>query len=80
MSTLTIPMVNMDKIGKAETAPKIVTEHVFPPIPDRRFDWAAYDENYEPPDSDGVGGWPIGWGRTEAEAIADYQQQLEDAS
>ena len=59
---------------------KIITEHVFPPIPIRQFDWAAYDENYEPPDSDGVGGGIDGYGRTEAEAIADYKQKVEDNS
>ena len=57
---------------------KIVTEHVYPPIPIRQFDWAAHDDNYEPPDSDGVGGGIVGWGRTEAEAIADYLQLVED--
>lgn len=46
------------------TLPKIVTNYVFPPIPDRRFDWSAVYDGYE-------GGDPIGWGRTEAEAIGD---------
>lgn len=60
-------------------APRIITEHVYPPIPLRQFDWCAYPEGYEPTDSDGVGGGgPVGWGRTEAEAIADYRQQVED--
>lgn len=40
---------------------KIQTEFVYPSIPDRRFDWAAYRD----PES------RHGWGRTEAEAIAD---------
>ena len=68
------------------SARKIVTHHVFPPIPIRSFDWSAYDENtYEPGDQDGEtgfyhGGGLVGWGATEAEAIADlYDQEAEDA-
>jgi len=42
-------------------------------------EWHAHDENYEPADSDGVGGWPLGTGATEAEAIADlHEQEAED--
>ena len=43
---------------------KIVTEHVYPPIPWRHFDWSAVYSDYEPGD-------PIGTGATEAEAVAD---------
>lgn len=43
---------------------KINTHHEFPPIPIRQFDWCATFDGYEP-------GEPIGWGATEAEAIAD---------
>ena len=64
---------------KPQPRNRIVTTCVYPPIPDRRFDWCAHDDNYEPPDCDGVGGGIIGWGRTEAEAIADYQQLVEDS-
>ena len=50
----------------------IRTEFVYPPIPDRRFDWSAVDDDtYE-------GGAPIGYGRTEQEAIADLLEQLEE--
>jgi hypothetical protein len=43
--------------------PKIVTTFVYPPIPDRRFDYSArYDGDDE---------GPCGWGRTEQEAIND---------
>jgi hypothetical protein len=46
----------------------IVTKYDPPPIPLRRFDWYAYDDDsYEP-------GMPVGFGRTEAEAIADLKQ------
>lgn len=44
--------------------PKIRTDNIFPPIPDRRFDWQAVFEDYEP-------GGPIGYGRTEQAAIDD---------
>ena len=51
----------------------IRTDYVHPPIPLRDCDWSAVDaDNYE-------GGDPIGWGRTEAEAIADLLEQIEDA-
>jgi hypothetical protein len=64
-------------LGGEETyrggAMRIVTEYVYPPIPDRRFDWQAVDdETYDGPGS------PIGTGSTEAEAIADLMAQIED--
>jgi len=63
------------------TAPDpIVTEYVYPPIPLRQFDWCAHRASYEPPDSDGVGGGILGWGRTEAEAVTDLLEQEEDAA
>ena len=44
-----------------------------PPIPDRRFDWSAIRDNYEPP-------MPIGYGKTKEAAIRDLLvQELEDA-
>lgn len=57
----------------------IRTEFIYPPIPDRRFDWSAID-------ADTYDGAPdtkhpfnaIGYGRTEQEAIADLLSQLED--
>jgi hypothetical protein len=49
---------------------KICTEFICPPIPDRRFDWSAVDDDtYE-------GGAPIGYGATEEEAIADLLEQI----
>jgi hypothetical protein len=48
---------------------KIRTEHVYPPIPVRQFDWAAVLDDYDgAPDA---GYQPVGHGRTQAEAIAD---------
>ena len=53
------------------TDPKIVTTHVYPPIPIRSFDWSAVLDGYEP-------GCPIGWGATEEAAIADLRELLAD--
>lgn len=50
---------------------KIITQHVFPPIPVRSSDWLAYQDGWE----DGL----KGWGTTEDEAIADLKQQIDDA-
>jgi hypothetical protein len=53
---------------------KIVTNHVFPPIPDRRFDWSAIDDDtYDGADDSRC---PIGRGATEAEAITDLITQI----
>ena len=51
-------------------ARKIVTSHDYPPIPIRDFDWCAYREGDE---EEG----PRGYGRTEAEAVADLIEQVE---
>lgn len=50
---------------------KILTNHVFPPVPTNQFDWAAVFDNYEP------GGY-CGYGRTEQAAIDDLKRQWED--
>jgi len=50
---------------------KIRTECIFPPIPIRAFDWCATFDNYEP-------GCPIGYGRTEQEAITDLLEITEE--
>lgn len=54
---------------------KIRTEFVYPPIPIRDFDWCAVDDDTY----DGEG-CPIGYGRTEADAIADLMAQIEEQS
>lgn len=51
---------------------RIRTEHVYPPIPIRDFDWRATLDDYEP-------GCPIGEGPTEEAAIADLLSQIRDA-
>lgn len=60
----------------------IITTFVYPPIPIRSFDWCATLDGYDPgePDEDGTyrGGDPIGYGETEADAIAELVDMLED--
>ena len=52
---------------------KIVTEFIYPPIPDRSHDWCAVDDDtYEGP------GCKIGYGATEQEAIDDLMEQMEN--
>jgi hypothetical protein len=50
---------------------KIITRWIHPPIPDRRFDYCAFHEGREESGH-------YGWGRTEAEALADLQQLDEE--
>ena len=51
---------------------KLITRHVFPPIPDRRWDWCAF--------LDGEEDTPFnGWGHTEAEAIEDLRRLQQEA-
>ena len=61
---------------------KIVTHHVYPPIPIRRFDWSATTDDYDASFEDGE--WrsssPVGYGATEAEAVADLMQILADTA
>lgn len=52
---------------------KIVTHYDPPPIPPRQFDWTAYDD--ETYDGEGC---PLGHGATEAEAIQDLMDQIEE--
>jgi hypothetical protein len=47
------------------SARKLKTVCVYPPIPDRRWDWCAY---YDGDEESGN----IGYGTTEAEAVADF--------
>lgn len=59
---------------------KIITTYIHPPIPIRCFDWQAVTNDYDgAPDAS----WPancIGYGNTEAEAIADLNEQLDDGA
>lgn len=50
----------------------IRTDYDPKPIPDRRFDWAAWDDSsYEGDPSD-----PLGYGACEADAIDDLLDQI----
>jgi hypothetical protein len=49
----------------------ITVEFIYPPIPDRRFDYQATFDGYEP-------GCPLGHGPTEQAAIDDLHEQIED--
>jgi hypothetical protein len=49
---------------------QIVTRYEAKPIPDRQFDWSAVTADYDL-------GCPVGYGRTEAEAINDLIVQIE---
>ena len=60
-----------DECCKVRDGGPILTTFVYPPIPLRTFDWQAVRDGYEP-------GALIGWGKTEAEAVADLLQQEED--
>lgn len=57
------------------------TEFVYPPVPWRGDDWSAIDSNTFDADWNGesyVSSCPIGHGETEAEAIQDLLEQLDD--
>lgn len=51
--------------------PKIITSHVYPPIPDRRYDWIAYYEGEEEAGN-------YGEGPTEQDAINDFIENYQD--
>lgn len=50
---------------------KIITTHVYPPIPVRAYDWSAHYDGHE---EEG----PVGWGKTKAEALADLVELSAD--
>lgn len=51
--------------------PKVILNHVYPPIPVRQYDWSAERDGYEPGD-------PLGWGETPEKAIEDLEEQERD--
>ena len=60
---------------------KIKTHFDYPPIPVRSFDWSAVDDDTYDVDCDEDGFFstsPIGRGATEAEAVADLLDQIEE--
>lgn len=52
---------------------KIMTSYWAKPIPLRNFDWTAWYDGDEGPDP-----YPIGYGSTEAEAIAELKLECPD--
>jgi len=50
----------------------IKTSFVYPPIPNRNFDWLAYVDGHEENTR------LQGWGRSEAEAIAELKERIEE--
>jgi hypothetical protein len=57
---------------------KVVTSYWPKPIPVRCYDWTACSDEYDgAPDA---GFQPVGYGRTEAEAIANFYEELELAN
>lgn len=53
---------------------QIVTWHEYPPIPDRRWDWGAHGDSYEPGSE-----LAVGWGPTKEAAVKDYLTEVDDA-
>lgn len=51
---------------------KIITTHIYPPIPTRQFDWCAYLDGEE------ENTHRQGWGATESEAIDDLNRVLDE--
>lgn len=60
---------------------EVLTSFVWPPIPDRQFDWFATTSDFECDWSDAEERWTktgeAGHGETEAQAIADLLEQVE---
>jgi hypothetical protein len=60
---------------------KVRANFDYPPIPVRSFDWSAVDDSTYDVDCDGDGYFstcPIGRGATEAAAIVDLLEQIEE--
>lgn len=53
------------------TLPGIHTKFIFPPIPQREFDWMAYFDGQEE-----LGEY--GYGKTESEAVADLKENYSE--
>jgi hypothetical protein len=58
----------------------IRTEFVYPPIPVRHFDWSAVDDDTYDGSEDSSTRGQIGYGATEAEAVADLMEILGETS
>lgn len=62
---------DMRSMAELHLGKKIVTSHVYPPIPIRSWDWCAYPDGEEE-----LGHY--GWGATEAEAVEELIISLRD--
>jgi hypothetical protein len=64
------------------SAPVIITHHDPKPIPSRAWDWSAVTDNYDASWEGEESGWvsnePIGYGASEAAAVKDLTDQLEE--
>ena len=56
---------------------KIRTSYIYPPIPDRRFDWSAVDDETYDGAPDAGRCRVIGYGKTEEEAVEDLMEQMD---
>lgn len=59
---------------------KISTHYDPKPIPDRRFDWTAIDDSTYDGAEDSSTRNQIGFGATEADALADLHDKLAEAA
>ena len=59
-----------------KTEAEIKTEYWAKPGPSRNFDWMAFDAAWDG-DTETAKHYAIGWGKTEAEAIADCRAEME---
>ena len=55
----------------------IRTIHIFPPIPIRKYDWCAVDNDTFDAENPAT---VVGYGSTKEEAIADLLHQIEEAN
>jgi hypothetical protein len=50
----------------------VVTSHIYPPVPDRSWDWSAHYANHDDPEHRNYG-----WGPTAADAILSLLNQYD---
>lgn len=67
---------SMNCSGK-KPMPEIEVHFVYPPIPDKRFDWCAYYAGEEPDDD---GNFRAGYGKTQNAAIMDLLENYPEES
>lgn len=65
------PLTALTDDARREERP-IITSHVYPPIPDRRFDYCAYR------DGDEENASRCGWGPTKELAVNDLLENVDE--